>query len=263
METQTKNEKKTKSGNSDDPQKNLLHFSICACHPCAGAMLIFSVSFQFYRMIPEGNPCSELNGTEDHNTFGVLPLAGVSRLLTSSSFVLCPSKRSKLAFACRSRGLKFPVFSDLGVFLAIWWVLPRQLSPKTRAHGHRATLGPAPTRVGECAALCMELLRRFLTTAGLGRRSICLLLIDILKVALGFFIAVHKPTCRVPQVPGVSRSLWRLRGKMLKLSWSIFSMISLPCSFPPGFFKFASIPREVTQSWFRCQLRSRECRVAV
>ena len=27
-----------------------------ACHPCAGAMLIFSVSFQFQRMIPEGNP---------------------------------------------------------------------------------------------------------------------------------------------------------------------------------------------------------------
>ena len=24
-----------------------LHFSICACHPCAGAMLNFSVSFQF------------------------------------------------------------------------------------------------------------------------------------------------------------------------------------------------------------------------
>ena len=24
-----------------------LHFSICACHPYAGAMLIFSVSFQF------------------------------------------------------------------------------------------------------------------------------------------------------------------------------------------------------------------------
>ena len=34
----------------------MLRFSICACHPCAGAMLIFSVSFQFYRMIPEGNP---------------------------------------------------------------------------------------------------------------------------------------------------------------------------------------------------------------
>ena len=28
-------------------KKNWLHFSICACHPCAGAMLIFSVSFQF------------------------------------------------------------------------------------------------------------------------------------------------------------------------------------------------------------------------
>ena len=27
--------------------QNCLHFSICACHPCAGAMLIFSVSFQF------------------------------------------------------------------------------------------------------------------------------------------------------------------------------------------------------------------------
>ncbi len=27
--------------------KNCLHFSICACHPCAGAMLILSVSFQF------------------------------------------------------------------------------------------------------------------------------------------------------------------------------------------------------------------------
>ena len=40
----------------EDFQKNLVHFSICACHPCAGAMLIFSVSFQFCRMIPEGNP---------------------------------------------------------------------------------------------------------------------------------------------------------------------------------------------------------------
>ena len=36
--------------------KNCVHFSICACHPCAGAMLIFSVSFQFYRMILERNP---------------------------------------------------------------------------------------------------------------------------------------------------------------------------------------------------------------
>ena len=27
--------------------KNSVHFSICACYPCAGAMLIFSVSFQF------------------------------------------------------------------------------------------------------------------------------------------------------------------------------------------------------------------------
>ena len=26
---------------------NCLHFSICACHPCAGPMLIFSESLQF------------------------------------------------------------------------------------------------------------------------------------------------------------------------------------------------------------------------
>ena len=31
-------------------------FSMCACHPCAGAMLRFSVSFQCSRIIPEGNP---------------------------------------------------------------------------------------------------------------------------------------------------------------------------------------------------------------
>ncbi len=36
-------------------------FSICACHPCAGAMLIFSVSFQFYRMTAEAVPSMEAN----------------------------------------------------------------------------------------------------------------------------------------------------------------------------------------------------------
>jgi hypothetical protein len=41
---------------SVESAKNLVRFSICACHPCAGAMLIFSVSFQFLRMIPEGYP---------------------------------------------------------------------------------------------------------------------------------------------------------------------------------------------------------------
>ena len=35
-----------------EKKKNLDHFSICARHPCAGAMLIFSVLFQFYRMSP-------------------------------------------------------------------------------------------------------------------------------------------------------------------------------------------------------------------
>ena len=41
--------------------KEFVHVSICACHPCAGAMLFFSVPFQFYRMIPEGNPPSRLS----------------------------------------------------------------------------------------------------------------------------------------------------------------------------------------------------------
>ena len=35
-----------------EKKKNLDHFSICVRHPCAGAMLIFSVLFQFYRMSP-------------------------------------------------------------------------------------------------------------------------------------------------------------------------------------------------------------------
>ena len=42
--------------NNIECTKNLMHFPICACHPCAGAMLIFPVSFQFDRMFPEGNP---------------------------------------------------------------------------------------------------------------------------------------------------------------------------------------------------------------
>ena len=37
-------------------RRHRLHFSTCARHPCAGAMLIFPVSFQCQRMIPEGNP---------------------------------------------------------------------------------------------------------------------------------------------------------------------------------------------------------------
>ena len=32
---------------TDERQKKSIPFSIFACHPCAGAMLIFSVSFQF------------------------------------------------------------------------------------------------------------------------------------------------------------------------------------------------------------------------
>lgn len=51
-------------------RKNWLHFSICACHPCAGAMLIFSVSFQFYRMAPpEGAVNSNPRHQHSHTPF--------------------------------------------------------------------------------------------------------------------------------------------------------------------------------------------------
>eukprot|EP00958_Prasinococcus_capsulatus_P015019 scaffold1594_cov401-Prasinococcus_capsulatus_cf.AAC.2 len=36
----------TTTGSCTQSKKNLNLFSLCACHPCAGAMLIFSVSFQ-------------------------------------------------------------------------------------------------------------------------------------------------------------------------------------------------------------------------
>ena len=36
-------------------QLDLVHFTISACHPYAGTMLINTVSFQSYQMIPEGN----------------------------------------------------------------------------------------------------------------------------------------------------------------------------------------------------------------
>ena len=42
-------ERETKGGDKDGGRhkfNNCLHFSICACHPCAVAMLVFSVSFQ-------------------------------------------------------------------------------------------------------------------------------------------------------------------------------------------------------------------------
>ena len=48
---QKRNKKMMKE--APEEKKNLDHFSICACHPCAGAMLIFSVSFQFYQMSPK------------------------------------------------------------------------------------------------------------------------------------------------------------------------------------------------------------------
>ena len=58
----------------EDWQKNLDHFSIYACHPCAGAMLIFSVSFQFYRMSPKRQPCRQLCGIRRRESIASLSI---------------------------------------------------------------------------------------------------------------------------------------------------------------------------------------------
>ena len=42
-------------------QKNRDTFSMYACHPCAGTMLIFSVSFQFFQMTSEEVPNTNVN----------------------------------------------------------------------------------------------------------------------------------------------------------------------------------------------------------
>ena len=44
------------TNHTNNPVCLCLHFSICACHPCAGAMPIFPVPFQLKRMNPEGTP---------------------------------------------------------------------------------------------------------------------------------------------------------------------------------------------------------------
>ena len=69
--SKTKTTRKNTRGPYKRVKEAMLHFSICACHPCAGAMLIFSVSFQFYRMIPKGNPYwhkdkARLRGTRNY-----------------------------------------------------------------------------------------------------------------------------------------------------------------------------------------------------
>ena len=47
--------------------KKCLHFSICACHPCAGAMLIFSVSIQF--LLVPNRSWAKANGTPERVSF--------------------------------------------------------------------------------------------------------------------------------------------------------------------------------------------------
>ena len=67
-------------------KKNCLHFSICACHPCAGAMLIFSVSFQFYRVAPPEGAGELEHHTNDSNALSCCTTACSLSVL---SFTTC------------------------------------------------------------------------------------------------------------------------------------------------------------------------------
>ena len=68
--------------------KNLDHFSIYACHPCAGAMLIFSVSFQFYWMSSK-----MVRGPKNSRGMGV---SGISRKIFKWRLVSSPTHQNEL-----------------------------------------------------------------------------------------------------------------------------------------------------------------------
>ena len=62
---------------------------MCACHPYAAAMLIFSVSSQLYRMIPEGNPHKYIN-THTHTNSNSNTMTQVLQHYLASSKRLSP-----------------------------------------------------------------------------------------------------------------------------------------------------------------------------
>ena len=65
-------------------QKNRDTFSMYACHPCAGTMLIFSVSFQFFQMTSEEVPNSYLDA--DYLRQTIMPRIIVMGLPESALF---------------------------------------------------------------------------------------------------------------------------------------------------------------------------------
>ena len=70
-------------GSKKKGQKNRDTFSMYACHPCAGTMLIFSVSFQFFQMTSEEVPNSYLDA--DYLRQTIMPKIIVMGLPESSS----------------------------------------------------------------------------------------------------------------------------------------------------------------------------------
>ena len=47
-------ETETRNKSTRNQRKDMLHFSVCACHPCAGSMRIFSVSFAWWLLPQKG-----------------------------------------------------------------------------------------------------------------------------------------------------------------------------------------------------------------
>ena len=102
-------------------QKKCLHFSICACHPCAGAMLIFSVSFQFLRMTPKGSKVKSIEKTIYNLVDKLFFTTGKNRLKRTSKFIY--------DFFCfviwRYTTLKiFSTFSDVHIFKNVTTCFP-------------------------------------------------------------------------------------------------------------------------------------------
>ncbi len=70
-------------------QQKVRYFSIYACHPCAGAMLIFSVSFQFLRMTTEVVPTRSRLCQLYIPSFGT-PIDPLTALFCTFRFLLVP-----------------------------------------------------------------------------------------------------------------------------------------------------------------------------
>lgn len=133
--------------NQPSESKSNVLFSACACHPCARAMLIFSVSFQSYWVISVEYPTSPQSSR----------MGSANQDNHRESRVTCSWKGDKAVLSWKGAS----VFSgkDCGGQLSASWVLlvgaspgkrgmwdgsPMRVTPKLAGIGLHAR-GPAPT----------------------------------------------------------------------------------------------------------------------